>query len=161
MTRLDLLKTLCDETRKATADIIMPTQLQKGDKKQLFRPADMYQMRLPNFSAAQKKAPYIIHQVITSKDIQPSGNPVSSSTVIRSIFCIYNDNEEEGALMLLNLMERLRIHLLEKIVIGNRYELNLEVGLETLIYPDDTAPFYAGEMSSTWKIPETKRKVII
>ena len=61
--------------------------------------------------------------------------------------------------MLLNLMERLRIALLERVVIGQQCTLDLQAGLETLVYPDDTAPYFAGEMVSTWKLPAVQRKV--
>ena len=61
--------------------------------------------------------------------------------------------------MLLNLMERLRIRLLRQVVIGRRYRLDLEAGLETFIYPDDTAPYFGGEMTSTWHVPGVEREV--
>jgi len=162
VTRLDLLNVLCDVTRAETADIIMPTRVQKKDEIQRYRAAAVHRMRLPDGKAAEKKAPYIIHQIITSKDSQQPGQYVSSVAVIRSIFCVYNDDkegEEEGSLMLLNLMERLRISLLKQVVIGERYELDLEAGMEALIYPDETAPYYIGEMSTTWKLPAIKREV--
>ena len=78
---------------------------------------------------------------------------------MRSIFCVYSSNEEEGALALLNLMERLRIDLLRKCVLADRYELDLETGLEGLIYPNDSAPYYMGEMVSMWKLPAVEREV--
>jgi len=56
-------------------------------------------------------------------------------------------------------MERVRINLLKEVVIGKQYELDLDAGLETLIYPEDTAPYYAGEMISVWKIPAVRREV--
>ena len=159
MTRLDLLNVLCDVTRTETADIIMPVRIQKKDEVQKCRAAGVYRMRLPDSSAAEKKVPYIIHQIITGRDSQPSGQRVSSVTVVRSIFCVYSENEEEGSLLLLNLMERLRIYLLKQVVIGERYEIDLEAGMEALIYPDETAPYYMGEMSTTWKLPAIKREV--
>lgn len=159
MTKTDLLNVLTDVTKEVTANLIMPVRIQKKDEVQMFRAADVHKMRLPDSSAAQKKAPYIIHQIITSKDSQVSGQLVRSSATVRSIFCVYNENEEEGGLVLLNLMERLRIALLKRVVIGDRFQLDLEVGLESLIYPDDSAPYYTGEMSSTWKIPAIKREV--
>jgi hypothetical protein len=157
--RITLLEQLKIVTKEVTGDIIMPVRLQKGDTEQGYRAAEVYLMRLKDSSSAQKKAPYIIHQLITGRDIQPSGENVSASAVVRSIFCVYNDDEEEGSLMLVNLMERLRIHLLEQVVIGRQFELDLTVGLETLIYPDDIAPYYAGEMVSTWKLPAVTREV--
>jgi len=159
MTRIVLLEQLKTLTQDETADIIMPVRMQKDDAKQEYRAADVYLMRLTVSSAAQKKAPYIIHQLITGKDEQPLGKNVSSLAVVRSIFCVYNDDEEEGCLMLLNLMESFRISLLKRVVIGNQFVLDLEAGLESLIYPDDTAPYYAGEMVSTWKLPAVQREV--
>lgn len=159
MNRIALLEQLFTMTKEETADLIMPVSLQKGDTKQEYRPADVHLMRLPDSSAAKKKAPYIIHQLITGKDIQPAGADVSASAVIRSIFCVYNSDEQEGGLMLVNLMERLRIRLLRQVVIGQRFQLDLVVGLESLIYPDDTAPYYAGEMISAWMLPAVKREV--
>lgn len=159
MNRIILLEQLKKHTIKSVADLIMPTRMQKGDVEEGSRPADVFLMRLPDSKAAQKKAPYIIHQAISSRDIQHEGESESASAVIRSIFCVYNDNEEEGSLMLINLMERLRISLLKQIVIGDQFQLDLKAGLETLVYPDDTAPYYAGEMLSTWKIPAIQREV--
>lgn len=159
MNRVILLEKLKEHTVNSTADLILPTRMQKGDANEGSRPADVYLMRLSDSTAAQKKAPYIIHQLITGKDIQQEGESESAFTTIRSIFCVYNDNEEEGSLMLLNLMERLRISLLKQIIIGDQFQLDLKAGLETLIYPDDTAPYYAGEMLSTWRIPAIQREV--
>lgn len=160
MTRTALLEQLKAFTKKVTADLIMPTKVQSADEAQNYRPADVYLMRLPDGSSATKKAPYIIHQLLTSKDQQPSGERVQSSASVRSIFVVYNDDEQEGGLMLLNLMERLRIELLRTGVLDNRFSLDLSEGLEYMVYPDtDTAPFYAGEMSSTWKLIPVQREV--
>lgn len=159
MTRIILLKRLRAFTEEVTADLIMPTRLQKGDTEQIFRPAKVYLMRLPDGTSATKKAPYVLHQVITGMDQQPQGQRVTSSAKVRSICCVYNDDEQEGGLMLLNLMERLRIAVLRQVVIGGQFTLDLEAGLETLVYPDDTAPYFVGEMISTWKLPPVEREV--
>lgn len=161
MNRITLLEQLRDISKTATGDLILPVREQKGDTEETIksRAADIHLMRLPDSGAAQKKAPYIIHQLITGKDIQPQGENEMASAVVRSIFCVYNNNEEEGALMLVNLMERIRIHLLRQVVIGDQFQLDLEAGLESMIYPDDTAPYYAGEMVSTWILPAIQREV--
>ena len=101
----------------------------------------------------------MLHQVITGMDQQPQGQRVTSSAKVRSICCVYNDDEQEGGLMLLNLMERLRIAMLRQVVIGGQFTLDLEAGLETIVYPDDTAPYFVGEMISTWKLPPVEREV--
>ncbi len=127
------------------------------------RTADIQLMRLPDFRTDWSKAPYIIHQAVTGRDIQPPGERVHSETVIRSTFCVYNSDASEGGLMLLNLMERLRIALLRDVVIGQRYQLKLSDGLETLIYSaadgETLAPYYLGDMLSVWIIPAAERQV--
>ncbi|MEG1513801.1 MAG: hypothetical protein RSD95_02835 [Clostridia bacterium] len=159
MNRIVLLEQLKAFTIEATKDLIMPTRMQKDDTKQGYRAADVHIMRLPDSTAAAKKTPFIIHQLVTGKDIRQPGMPVSSSVLVRSIFSVYNPDEEEGALMLINLMERLRIALMKQGVIGECFVVDLETGVETLIYPDDTAPYYTGEMATTWILPAIKREV--
>ena len=160
MTKVVFLERLKDFTHEATGNILMPVAMQKGDTEQPSpRAAEVFRTRLPNSKSAKKKAPYILHQIITGKDVQPSGELEQSLATVRTIFCVYNDDEQEGGLMLLNLMERLRIALLEQVVIGNQFQLDLEAGLESLVYPEDTAPYFAGEMVSTWKLPAVERKV--
>lgn len=160
MTRNILLDRLKEFTEEATGDILLHVKQQKEDKTPpADRPAKVYRMRLVKSSDAQKSAPYIIHQIITGKDVQASGERAAAYATVRSIFCVYDESEEDGALSLLNLMERLRIELLRKVIIGSQFQLDLEAGLETVIYPDDTYPFYAGEMSSVWKLPAVEREV--
>jgi hypothetical protein len=134
-------------------------RIQREGEDQSYRSADVYLMRLPDSKSATKKAPYIIHQLITGRDMQEEGQRVTSTAQVRSIFCVYSDDEQEGSLMLLGLMERLRIKLLKQVVIGERYQLDLTQAAEALIYPDDTAPYFAGEMVTTWKIPSIEREV--
>ncbi len=160
MNKVFLLKALQKFTVEETGDIIMPTRVQKGDTDAISRAAEVHLMRLPDSSAAHKKVPYILHQLITGIDVQAEGSHEESSAVVRTIFAAYNENEEEGGLMLLNLMERLRIGLLRERVLDERYQLDLKPGLEMLVYPEDTQPYYAGEMVSTWKIPSIKREVV-
>jgi len=160
MTKIFLLDALKAFTEEATKDLLMPVRMQKDDKEQpLPRAPDVYKMRLIKSSDAQKVAPYIIHGIITGRDSQTPNNRATGQTVVRSVFCVYNEDEQEGSLMLLNLMERYRIALLEKIMLEDRYQLDMEDGLDLIIYPDDTAPYYAGEMVGTWIMPAVTRKV--
>lgn len=159
MTRIVLLERLRDFTNEAVKDLLMPTKPQKGDTEAGQRTADVYLMRLPDSSYATKKAPYILHQFVTGKDEQKPGTRPQSTAVVRSVFCVYSGDEQEGGLLLLNLMERLRVSLLEKQVVGKQFTLMLGEGLEALAYPDSTAPFYLGEMISTWKLPPIEREV--
>lgn len=129
------------------------------------RAANVFLTALPEKKSAINEAPYILHQVIKSKDFQPPGELPRSEIVLRSVFCVYHENGEEGGLSLLNLMERLRIAMLRKHVVGRQFTIDLTAGLETLVYsnteppPHGTAPFYLGEMITTWKTPIIEREV--
>ena len=116
-------------------------------------------MRLPDGKAAAKKAPYILHQLITGKDKQPEKSKSTSKANIRSIFCVYSNNDQEGGLLLVNLMERMRISILKTVALGHQFTLDREEGIETLYYPDDTAPYFVGEMLTTWNLPVVQVEV--
>lgn len=159
MNAANLLDALCEFTEAAVSELRMPTKPQKNVPSTEKAPA-VYKMRLPNSHSAKEVTPYIIHQIITLK-----GNRVT----VRSIFAVYSEDEQLGSVMLLNLMERLRTALLEKVVVGDYFVLETEPNskvdadtkesIEYIVYPDDTAPFYAGEMATTWIIPNIERKV--
>lgn len=153
---LDELKNFC---KNAVKDYRLPTVVQKNDIKPECRPPEVYKMRLPHTDATKKYVPYILLQLVTSKDEQQEGELSKSSALVRFIFCVYGDDEQEGALSLLNVMETIRIELLKKTVIGGRFCLDRKAGVETLIYPDNTAPFYAGEMMGTFYLPPIEREV--
>lgn len=160
MDKVQFLKALTKFSQEVTKDMILPVSLQKEDDgQQQFRAPEIHQMRLPDSRQAKKKAPYIIHQIVTGTDKQEDMRKTTSQTVVRSIFCVYCGDEEEGGLMLLALMERLRIALLQQVVIGGQFALDTKAGLETMCYPDDTAPYFSGEMVSTWRLPGIQREV--
>lgn len=159
MTRVFLLEHLKAFTEESVRELILPVKPSEEVEEPEPRAAAVYAGHLPEFDSVKRKAPCILHQLVTSKDVQPQGEPrPRSSAVVRTAFCVYCGNEEEGGMMLLNLMERLRIALLRKVVIGRQFKLDLEAGLDTLVY--DTAgrpthPYYLGEMISVWKLPHT------
>lgn len=129
------------------------------------RPVSIFLTALPEEKDAIERAPYILHQVVKSRDFQPPGEMPRSEIVLRTVFCVYYPNGEEGGLALLNLMERLRIAILRQRVIGKQFVIDLAAGVETLVYtnteppPYGTAPFYLGEMITTWKIPIVKGEI--
>lgn len=159
MTPSTLLKELQAFTQAATSELIMPTKIQSADEEQGYRAADVYLMRLPDSKAAAKKAPYVLHQLIKTQYRQAEGEQTKAYATVRSIFCVYSNDEQEGGLMLQNLIERLQIPLLEQRIIGKQFKLDMETGIDALIYTDDTAPYYAGEMISIWELPPIERKV--
>jgi len=162
MTKRELLVVLKAFTEEAIKDLIMPVRMQKHDEKEPEpRAADVYLMRLKKSTDAEKTAPHIIHSIITGRDNQPEGERAKASTLVRTVFSVYHEDEQEGSLMLLDLMERLRIALLKQVVLDDRYELETDEGIDTLIYPDNLWPYYAGEMVCSWRIPAIYREVIL
>ena len=160
LSKTSLLEALKERTVDATSELILPTQMQKGDTEELERAANVYIGRLPDTKSSMKKAPYILHQMVNSANKQKPGEQLQSKAIVRSIFCVYCDDEQEGTLMLINLMERLRISLLKNPLIGNNaFECDYEEGLEDLVYPDDTYPYYMGGMISIWELPPINREV--
>jgi len=158
-TKTDLLQALKAFTLAATGDLIMPTRIQKADEEQAYRAADVFLQRLPDSKSAAKKVPYILHMLVTAKDKQPNGEKMTSTAQVQTVFCVYCDDEQEGGLMLLNLMERMRIALEKRVVLDNRFELDLSEGPECYIYREDTAPYFGGEMWTSWYMPTVKREV--
>ncbi len=161
MTRVKLIHELKLFSENSVKGIELPLAVQKGDTEIQTREPRVYMMRLPNSKAAQKLAPYIIIQLVDSKhQREDSGYPNPSYTAtVRFIFCVYSQDEEEGAIMLLNVMDRVQEKLLEQIQIGDCFTLDEHQGLESVVYPDDTAPYYAGEMIGTFHIRPIQREV--
>lgn len=162
MTKTNLLEAFKTFTEEVTKDMLLPVQQQKSDKEiPLPRAPEVHIMGLADFTAAKKKAPYVFHQIITAKDqwLPGQSRPDSQATV-RSVAAVYNLNNQEGQLALLELFERMRIALLKKGVIGRQFRLDYEAGVEYLIYPDNIPPFYAGELATVWKLPPVEREVL-
>ena len=159
MNKVMLLQALKEFTADAVKDLMLPVSVQSEKDDGAPRPAAVHLMGLPDSKSYSKKAPYIIHQLISGSDSQNEGQAEESRATVRSIFCVYCDDDEVGGLQLLNLMERLRIALLRKRIIGEQFVLDLQTPMECLCYPDDTAPYFAGEMVSAWKLPAVRQEV--
>jgi hypothetical protein len=158
MSKVILLEQLKEFSESVTRDIILPVAQQKEDKEPPKpRAAEVFCTRLPDSKSAKKKAPYILHQFINDKTIQPEGQPLDSTAIVRSVFCVYHPDEQEGGLALLTLMDQLYLSLLERPIVGAQFVLDLKAGMESMAYPEDSAPYFAGEMVTVWKMPPVKR----
>lgn len=170
-TKVGLLYALKSFTLLATGDIKLPVKRQSEDEMEPKpRQAAVHLTRLPDMASFQKKAPFILHQAVTSEDALKNANrgtglqirrELKSSAIIRTVFCVYHPNEEEGGLALLNLMETMRVGLLLFPLLDNKFELDLDEGISQMVYPETgergTAPYYLGEMVTPWKLPPIKR----
>ncbi len=153
---LHSLKLLCED---AVKDMTLPTAIQKGDTKIQKRPLEIYEMRLTDSKSYKKLAPYEIIQVVNTNHLQKPGDVPRYFATIRFVFCTVSDDEQEGSLMLLDLMETVQMRLLKEVRVGNLFLLNVNEPLEMLVYTEDSAPFYGGEMVGTFVLPETEREV--
>lgn len=158
MTKVILLEELKKFCENAVKDYRLPTAVQKGDTERICRPPKIYRMRLPESSATDKTVPYIILQVVTGKDEQNESECTEASAVVRLIFAVYNEDGQEGALSLLNVMETVRIALLKNSIVGNMFSLDRKTGIETFIYPDDTTKYFFGEMITNWNLPPVEQE---
>ena len=158
MTSVVLLEALKERTQEATAELIMPVKPTKDAPDEADRSPTVYIARLPDEKAATKYAPYILHTVINTSYRQNPGDQPLGLVNVRTLFCIYSPDEQEGGLYLLNCMERIRVSLMVNPVVGKQFRLDYEGGIEQLVYPDDTAPFYLGEMMTVWKMPPVRRE---
>lgn len=190
MTRVFLLEHLKTFTEETLADLLLPVppprhticvDLAGGDdfddglggecanenaeQPEPSRVVKVFTNALPKGSSVTRDAPYVLHQILKTLDFQKPGQLPLAEILVRTTFCIYHEDGQEGGLSLLNAMERLRIGLLRRRVIGKQFRLDLSAGLETLVYPDTgpppegTAPYYLGEMLTTWNAPIIEREV--
>lgn len=169
MTWNDLLEALKAFIQEAIRDLLLPIRAQSKEDEELFleepdkgiRVPDVYLMRLPDSKEAKKKAPYVLVQLITAGDVQDEKQFDDSYATVRIICCVYDKDEQRGALNLLNLACRIRIALLKQCAVGenNAFVLDKSEKLEFMAYPEDTAPYYPGEMIGLWHLPPIKREV--
>ena len=158
MTSVMLLEALKTRTEAAISELLMSTKPTKGEPSPEIRTPTVYIARLPDEKASTKYAPYVLHTIVNTSYNQKPGEYPEGLVNARTLFCVYSPDEQEGGLMLLNLMERIRIDLMRNPVLDGQFELDYEGGIEQLVYPDDTAPFYLGEMMSTWQMPRVRRE---
>ncbi len=158
MTSVELLGALKTRTEEATAELLMPVKPTKDAPDAEDRVPAVYIARLPDEKASNKYAPYVLHTVVNTSYNQQPGDLPEGLVNVRTLFCVYSADEQEGGLYLLNLMERIRISLMENPILQRQFKLDYAGGIEQLVYPDDTAPFYLGEMMTVWKMPQVRRE---
>ncbi len=168
MTRITLLEQLKAFSEEHTGDLLLPVQPQEDDENPPDRAPTVHIPCLPELHSYEQYAPFMTHEVVTGKDNVKTDErglkKKRSITVIRTCFCVYHKNEQQGKMALLTLMERMRLALLEQVIIGAQFKLDVEAGMETLVYPGNpnqtaVSPFYLGEMLTTWNLPPIERKV--
>ncbi len=153
---LNSLKELCED---AVKNMVLPTAVQKGDTKVEKRPPEIYKMRLTDSKSYKKFAPYEIIQLVNTNHVQKPRDAPRYFATVRFIFCVTCEDEQEGSMMLLDFMETVHARLLNDVRVGKLFLLNVNEPLEMLVYTEDSAPFYGGEMVGTFVLPGIEREV--
>lgn len=156
MTPIILLERLQEFVKEKTADIILQVRTAPG-KRIKARAPEVYRMRLPKKEDEVQQIPYILLQFIKGEDGKNDRGEKISTCMVRIVVATYSEKEEDGAYDVLNILTRLRAEFQKVGVIGNQFVLRDP--LEYIVYPDETAPYYLGEMMTTWEIPNIKREV--
>lgn len=156
MTPTILLETLRDYIEGKTKDLILPLRVKTGATEKE-RPPKVYMMNLPSKEDEIQQIPYILIKYLTGKDEQQSGNETQSEARVRIIVATYNEDGQEGALALLNVISRIRLALLKDREVGGQFRLIMPV--ESIVYPENTSPYYLGEMMTMWTLPPIEREV--
>jgi hypothetical protein len=157
MTSKELLDALKDFIERETKDLLLPVRVDRKSGEQKERPAEVHEMRLPNKEAETARIPYVLLQFLKSTFEQKEGEEPTHVAMVRIVAATYSEDGEEGALCLLNLLTRIQIALLKDGVIGERFLLKSPV--EMIVYPDNTPPYYLGEMMTQWELPVIESEV--
>ena len=155
MTPLELLDALKAYIENETRDLLLPVRVDRKSGKNNERPAEVHKMAIPTKKAEVERIPYVLLQFLTSKDEQEPGEYPESRCKIRIVAATYSEDKAEGSRCLLNLLTRIRLAFLRDGSIADRYLLKTEKSqpLEMIVYPDNTAPYYLGEMLTEWTLP--------
>ena len=151
MTPLDLLDEMKVYVEREIKDLILPTRVDRRKGETPERPAEVHTMALPNKKAETERIPYVLLQFLTSKDEQEPGEQPESRCKIRIVAATYSEDKAEGSRCLLNLLTRIRLAFLRDGSIADRYLL--KPPLEMIVYQDNTAPYFLGEMVMGWTLP--------
>ena len=157
MDAVTLLRAMKLREEEVTKDLLLPTRPQKGNDSEE-RAIAIYSQRLPDSESATKKAPYKLNSVLSGTFGRDPGEDPEDRVIIRSVICVYGPDGETGAMNLLNVMERIRIDYEKNPILDKTFELDLSKRIQTLVYPDDTAPYYMGEMITEWILPFVERE---
>ena len=160
MNRIMLLEALKVRQQEDLKDLLMPT-VPKKDKPSELRPVEIFKGKLPDRKSETEKAPYIVNAVLNSNFYRNPGEEPTGLCTIRSTVCIYNPNNEEGVLMVLNVLERLRISYTRNPIVDGVFECLFDEGhaIQDLVYPDETMPFFMADQVTVWKLPPVEREV--
>lgn len=157
MTPFILLEEMKKFVEKETKDLLLPVKLDRNSTGPKERAPLVFKMQLKKSEDKVNKVPYVLLQFIKSEDRHEAGKRVQSDCWVRIIAAAYAQDEDEGALSVMNILTRIRLALLRDGMIGKQFVLLPP--LETVVYPDPPVPYHLGEMMSIWRMPPMESEV--
>lgn len=127
-----------------------------ASKVPLERPVQVYTYMTPVPTDNTELVPYILLRPVKGSDTsdEDSGLPESTVTIMGYI-AVYDRNPQEGQMAVLNIIEKLRLDLLSRRVIGGEYEL--QEPFEYKFYDDIILPYHEAEFTTIWRMQPVKR----
>lgn len=161
MNRVMLLEALKVRQTEDLKDLLMPAVPTKKNPTPGIRPVEIFQGKTPDKNSETEKAPYIVNAILNSTFYRNPGEEPTSLVTVRSTLCVYNKDNEEGAMMLLNLLERLRISYTMNPILDKTFQclFDKENPIQDLVYPDETMPFFMADQVTVWSLPPVEREV--
>ena len=120
------------------------------------RQPEVHLMNLPERSDWYSRIPYVLIQFLSCKDKYNKDEKDQQSTAdVRILIATYCEDGQDGGLQVLEIIERIRIHLQSGMLLDGNYMLQMPFDAE--VYPDDTGNYFLGEINMTWSIPTIER----
>lgn len=161
MNRVILLEAIKVRQTEDLKNLLMPAVPTKKNPTPEDRAVEIFKGKTPDKNSETEKAPYIVNSVLNSTFFRNPGEEPTSLVTVRSTLCVYNKDNEEGTLMLLNLLERLRISYTKNPIVDGVFEclFDEEHPIQDLVYPDETMPFFMADQVTVWSLPPVEREV--
>lgn len=160
MTFRGLLDALEAAVKAELGTMQLPVKQEGWDDQPLSRDVEIFKQKVPPVTDVEQKIPYILLQIVNGVDDVDSNGKNENTVSVRMVITIYDEDPDQGRLAAQNIVERLRVGLQRRGVIGKRFELTKP--FEYAFYVDDTAlynPYHQAEIMTKWKIPPVKRQM--
>lgn len=158
MTPIELLQNLKIVTEKSLSEMRLEVKGEPGTQEVTRRRPTVFLGKLPaKKEKLTKYIPYVLIRILSGADEQRQGNKSTAIASTRFIVATYSE-DDSGYIDCLNIINRLRLNLLEAGIVGNKFLLK-DQKIEWLMYEDDTGPYTIGEMVMEWDLPPIERKV--
>lgn len=153
---VNLMETVRNFIEDDLKEIRLKVKQAEWNDQPLERAVKVFAYMTPNPSDNKEIVPYILLQMIKGEDGEDAETSVLESTAtIRGYVALFDWEAEEGQRALLNIIEKLRLDLLSRGVIGGKYELLKP--FEYRFYDDMTMPYHEAEFIMNWRIQPVKR----